>query len=104
LVENARESGAYLRERLQSLQNQYPQIDEIRGMGLMLGMEIIDENGAPCGERAAALLKNSERHGLLLLRCGTHGQVVRWLPALIVTRKQVDEAVSKFELALAEGA
>jgi 4-aminobutyrate aminotransferase len=104
LVENARESGAYLRERLQSLQNQYPQIDEIRGMGLMLGMEIVDENGAPCGERAAALLKNSERHGLLLLRCGTHGQVVRWLPALIVTRKQIDEAVSKFQLALAEGA
>ena len=79
LVERARESGQYLLERLQFLKSRHPEIDEIRGMGLMLGMEIVDGKGAPWGERAAALLKNSERNGLLLLRCGTHGQVVRWL-------------------------
>ena len=103
LVENARKSGEYLLQCLQSLQKQYAQIDEIRGMGLMLGMEIVDKNGAPNGERAAELLKNSELHGLLLLRCGIYGQVVRWLPALVVTREQIDEAISKFKLALAEG-
>ncbi|WP_020674604.1 aspartate aminotransferase family protein [Geopsychrobacter electrodiphilus] len=103
LVENARKSGEYLRERLTSLQNQHAEIDEVRGMGLMLGMEIVDKNGAPSGDRAAALLKNSEKHGLLLLRCGIHGQVVRWLPPLIVSNKEIDAAVSKFELALAEG-
>jgi 4-aminobutyrate aminotransferase len=103
LVENAGKIGGYLREQLESLKDQYAQIDEIRGMGLMLGMEIVDENGAPCGDRAAALVKISEQHGLLLMRCGIYGQVVRWLPALVITREQVDEAISKFQLALAEG-
>lgn len=104
LVDRARDTGAYLLERLQGLRQAHPIIDEIRGMGLMLGMEIVDAQGAPDGDRAAALLKASERHGLLLLRCGTHGQVVRWLPPLIATREQVDEAMDKFGLALAEGA
>lgn len=104
LVERAGENGAYLRKRLQALQDRYPEIDEIRGMGLMLGMEIVSAEGTPSGDRAAALLKHSEQQGLLLLRCGTHGQVVRWLPPLVATTEHIDEAMEKFQRALDAGA
>jgi 4-aminobutyrate aminotransferase-like enzyme len=104
LVENAREQGDYMRERLKRLKADHPCIDEVRGMGLMLGAEIVDDQGAPDGARAEALVKSSERLGLLLLRCGTHGQVVRWLPPLIVTREQIDRAMDCFAKALEETA
>lgn len=104
LVAQAGECGTYLRKELLALRDQYPEIDEVRGMGLMLGMEIVNPDKSPNGDRAAALLKHSEEQGLLLLRCGTHGQVVRWLPPLIATTAHIDEAIDKFKRALAAGA
>lgn len=104
LVERAGDSGAYLRKELLALRDQHPEIDEVRGMGLMLGMEIVNPDKSPNGDRAAALLKHSEEQGLLLLRCGTHGQVVRWLPPLVATTAHIDEAIDKFKRALAAGA
>lgn len=100
LLDNVRENGAYLREQLERLKQTFGFIDEVRGMGLMLGAEIIDDNGGPSGERAAQLVKECEAGGLLMLRCGTHGQIVRWLPPLIVTREQINDAVGIFENAL----
>ena len=101
LVANADAVGRHLDERLQALAASHACIDEVRGMGLMRGMEIVDP-GSRCadGERAAALLVEAERQGLLLLRCGAYGQVVRWLPPLLVTRDQVDDAVDRFAQAL----
>lgn len=101
LVENAATQGAYLRERLEGLKDKHAAIDDVRGKGLMLGTEMVDGEGKPDGARAEKLLKESEKRGLLLIRCGAYGgQVVRWLPPLIVTREQIDEAVGIFEAAL----
>ncbi|MCH8544942.1 MAG: aminotransferase class III-fold pyridoxal phosphate-dependent enzyme [Alcanivorax sp.] len=100
LVANAAQRGHYLREKLAALQQRHQCIDEIRGMGLMLGMEIVDQHKAANGEHAGALLKAAEAEGLLLLRCGIQGQVVRWLPALTVTDNEIDDAVRAFERAL----
>jgi acetylornithine aminotransferase/4-aminobutyrate aminotransferase len=101
LVDNAAKQGAYLRERLESLQGKYPEIADVRGLGLMQGTYLVDSNGKPDGERTAALLKACEERNLLLIRCGAYGgQVVRWIPPLIVTREQVDEAVDVFVEAL----
>ena len=101
LVDNARKCGTYLRERLEEISNQHACVDAIHGLGLMLGMEIVDANGGADGDRAAALLRASEENGLLLLRCGTHGQIIRWLPPLIVTREHIDAALDSFSRALA---
>ena len=102
LVENAAQCGEYLREQLDGLKEKHTCVDAIHGLGLMQGMEIIDGDGKPDGDRAARLLALSEDHGMLLLRCGVHGQIVRWLPPLIVTREQVDEAMDIFARALGE--
>ncbi len=101
LVDNAAQRGQQMRAELDKLKDQYDFIDEVRGMGLMQGMEIVDGHGHPDGDKAAALLKASEHEDLLLLRCGTHGQVVRWLPPLVVTENQIEEALDKFKRAIA---
>ena len=101
LVENAAEQGEHLRARLEDLQARYEGIGDVRGKGLMLGTEMVDGDGNPDGERAGKLLKEAEKRGLLLIRCGAYGaQVVRWLPPLVVNRDQIDSAVDTFEEAL----
>lgn len=101
LVENAAERGAQLRRRLEELQARYPAIADVRGRGLMLGAEICDGDGRPDGTRAGRILKEAERRGLLLIRCGAYGgQVIRWLPPLIVQPEQIDQAAETFEAAL----
>lgn len=101
LVDNAAARGEHLRQRLDALCREHDFIDEVRGMGLMLGMEIVKGPHQPDGARAEALTKAAEAEGLLLLRCGTQGQVVRWLPPLIVSDAQIDAAVEAFARAIA---
>jgi 4-aminobutyrate aminotransferase len=96
LVANAAARGEQLMKRLRSLQKQYACIDEIRGKGLMLGVEIAKDCQHPLGDLAAELASSCEEQGLLLLRCGTSGQIVRWLPPLVVTAEEVDDAVDRF--------
>lgn len=102
LVDNAASRGEQMRAGLEALKDKHDCIDEVRGLGLMQGLEIVDDHRQPDGDKAAALLKASEGEGLLLLRCGSHGQVVRWLPPLIVNEAQVNEALEKFTRALAQ--
>jgi 4-aminobutyrate aminotransferase len=100
LVDNAARQGERLAEHLQGLQARLPMIDTLRGKGLMLGMEIADDFRTPRGDLAARLTSAAEEQGLLLLRCGTEGQIVRWLPPLTVSSAEVDEAVARFTRAL----
>jgi 4-aminobutyrate aminotransferase len=100
LVENAATVGAHLRARLDDLAARSGAVDDVRGMGLMHGTVMVDGDGRPDGRRVERILAEVERAGLLLIRCGASGQVVRWLPPLIVTREQVDAAVDTFEAAL----
>ncbi len=105
LVENAGEQGAYLMQRLKEVQQDFPEVADVRGMGLMIGTEMVDEAGKPDGDRAARILKAMEKRKVLMIRCGAFGgQVVRWLPPLIVSREQVDTAVDAFIEALRETA
>lgn len=101
LVENAAEQGAHLRRRLEEIQAAEPCIADVRGKGLMIGTEIVNTDGKPDGQRAMRILREAEQRGLVLIRCGAYGgQIVRWLPPLIVTREQIDEAVAVFSEAV----
>ncbi len=103
LVENAAEQGAHLRQRLEQIQASFPEIGDVRGKGLMQGTEMINADGKPDGDRALRIIKAAEKRGLLLIRCGAYGgQVVRWLPPLVINREQIDFAMDVFEEALKE--
>ncbi|MES1928006.1 aminotransferase [Salinisphaera dokdonensis CL-ES53] len=99
LVENAGAQGAHLKERLDRLADKDKGIGDVRGKGLMTGVEF-QKDGKPDGDRAGKIAKECEKHGLLLLRCGPGKQVVRFLPPLVVTREQIDAGVDIFAKAV----
>jgi len=93
LVENARVMGNRLREGLNALKDKYPIIGDVRGMGLMQGMELVGEKKKPDAESTKRLMELTKNHGLLLGKGGTYGNVVRVSPALNVNKDQVDHAL-----------
>lgn len=96
LVANAAERGAQLFARLEAYKKEYAWIDDLRGKGLMLGMEIAHSPDRPRADIAEKLATAAEKRGLLLLRCGTAGQIIRWLPPLVVSAEEVDDAADRF--------
>ncbi|MGI9084233.1 MAG: aspartate aminotransferase family protein [Aeromicrobium sp.] len=97
LVDNAAQRGAELRAALQGVADQHAAITDVRGLGLLLGNEFRDAEGNPDGATAAAAQQEAARRGLLLLTCGAWGQVVRFIPALVVNSEQIAEAASIWE-------
>ncbi|MGV0581167.1 aspartate aminotransferase family protein [Mycolicibacterium elephantis] len=93
LVPNAADRGVQLREALRTVADKYDAITDVRGLGLMIGVEFRDAAGKPDAATAVAVQQEAARRGLLLLTCGAWGQVVRFIPALVVTAEQVDAAV-----------
>ncbi|MBW3557323.1 MAG: aminotransferase class III-fold pyridoxal phosphate-dependent enzyme [Actinobacteria bacterium] len=100
LVERAAARGEQLLARLDSAVGQHPAVGELRGLGLMVGIELVDGDGQPGTKLAANVLRHACEHGLLLLSCGAHGQVVRFIPPLVVAEEQIDDAVGVFAEAL----
>jgi len=94
LVQNSADRGAELKAALEKVAAQHDQVSDVRGLGLMLGNEFRDSEGNPDGATAAAAQQEAARRGLLLLTCGAWGQVVRFIPALVVQTEHVDEAAA----------
>jgi predicted acetylornithine/succinylornithine family transaminase len=92
LLRNARELGAYFTGKLRALAAKCPVIRDVRGVGLMIGVELTLE-------ARPVVLKLAE-HGLIGISAGTN--VIRFLPPLNITRAEVDEAVKKLDQALNE--
>ncbi|GAB3210947.1 aminotransferase class III-fold pyridoxal phosphate-dependent enzyme [Marinactinospora endophytica] len=102
LVKNAAQMGERLREGLVRVADAHPVIGDVRGLGLMLGNEFTAPDGSPDTDTAARAQRAAVEHGLLLLTCGPHGNVVRMIPPLIVTEEQVDAALDVWERAVAD--
>lgn len=100
LNENSEQMGTLLMIGLRKLQEQYPEIGDVRGRGLMIATEFSKANGDPWGDKASAIVKICRDNGLLLLTCGPYGNVIRWIPPLIVTQSQIQDALTVFEDAL----
>jgi 4-aminobutyrate aminotransferase len=102
LAANAADVGAYFMDKLRALAAEFRCIGEVRGKGLMIGMELIaaDAKRSPARALCDALVTRAFHHGLLLLSCGA--STVRFMPPLTVTRVEVDEAMVKLRNALVE--
>ncbi|GAA4920706.1 aspartate aminotransferase family protein [Nesterenkonia rhizosphaerae] len=100
LVENSQARGEQLRSRLREATQGYTQVAEVRGLGLMVGVEFINDDGTPGTALAAAVQQEAARRGLLLLTCGPWTEVVRFIPALVVSQQQVEDAAGIFSAAL----
>jgi 4-aminobutyrate aminotransferase len=102
LVANARLRGAELSGGLRELMAEFPSIGDVRGPGLMIGVEFVRDRTTrePDGATAEAVAARAADDGLLLLTCGIHHQVIRWIPPLDVTVSEIEEALGTFERAL----
>lgn len=97
---NAAHMGDRLLNGLKELQAEYPLLGDVRGRGLMIGCEFT-RDGKPDKDVTSAVQKACLDRHLLLLTCGTDGNVIRWIPPLVVTAAQIDEALGVFAEALA---
>ncbi|MGX2993847.1 aspartate aminotransferase family protein [Streptomyces sp. JNUCC 64] len=104
LVANAAAQGARLLDGLRTVAAGVPAVADVRGLGLMAGVEFRHADGSPDPDTARAAQRAAAELGLLLLTCGTDLNVVRMIPALVVTAEQIDEAVALWAKALATAA
>ncbi|MGD9049134.1 MAG: aminotransferase class III-fold pyridoxal phosphate-dependent enzyme, partial [Anaerolineae bacterium] len=100
LIDNSARMGAWLLAQLKGLQARFPVIGEVRGLGLMVGVEFTTADGEPDKATAKAVMEACLERGLVLLTCGTYGNVVRWIPPLVIDDSHLDEALGIFAAAL----
>ncbi len=102
LMQNAAELGDYLLSELRVLQGRHAMIGDVRGKGLMIGVELVENDRArrPAPASAERLMQTCFQKGLLLLRAGE--SAIRLCPPLVITREQAETALSIIEEALTE--
>jgi 4-aminobutyrate aminotransferase len=86
------------------LQADYPVIGDVRGQGLMTGVEFVQPDGTPNPEAVSAIKARCLEDGVLLSRCGPYNQTLRLAPPLIVTTEEIDRFLEIFAGALDAGA
>ncbi len=104
LVENARRVGAYLHDRLCDLQDKHPLIGDVRGLGMIQGVELVKnrETKEPATVAAAKVAYRSFELGLLLFYVGMFSNVLEITPPLIMTKAEVDQGLAILDQALAD--
>jgi len=102
LLNEAKRVEKTLKPALLDLQAKYPVIADVRGMGAMLAIEFMDPTtGKPAPEVAKAVQTHALHAGVLILTAGTFGNVLRFLPPVVITDDQLLEAVAVMDDALA---
>jgi 4-aminobutyrate aminotransferase-like enzyme len=102
MLENAIVRGKQIMGRLKALQNKYPVMGDVRGLGLMIAIEFRNSNRKPDADTMKAVLEACKRRNLLLLNCGTWNNNIRIIPPLNVKEEEVDKALTIMEEAFKE--
>lgn len=103
LPAKAKRDGDYVLTRLKALQERFPLIGEVRGLGLMIGIELVsDDELTPAKAQADAIKEACFKQGVLIGVGGVYGNVVRFQPPLVISREQIDFALETIDSALAE--
>src|SRR5690348_14431149 len=102
LVDRAGRIGEAIRGRMSEWQRRYPQIGDVRGLGAMLAIELVEDPASkrPAPELASAVAKAAAERGLLLLKAGTHSNCIRVLCPLVIDDDELEEALGAWGEAL----
>ncbi|UZX14860.1 4-aminobutyrate--2-oxoglutarate transaminase [Thermus sp. PS18] len=109
LLERAKALGRVLWQALGRLKDRFPQVGEVRGLGPMVALELVRDpkTREPAPDLAQATLEEARRRGLILLKAGMYGNVIRVLVPLVATEAEVHEGLARLsaalEVALKEG-
>lgn len=94
LIERARHIGEVLKSRLETLRENDPRIGEVRGRGAMIAIELVDpQTNEPDAALTARVLKHAHNNGVILLACGSYGNVIRFLPPLTIGDALLEEGI-----------
>ena len=101
LLENTKLMGEYAINRLLEMKKDFPVIRDVRGVGLMIGIELCNpETGEPDGNAVMNVLDACLEGGVLFYLCGNSGEVIRMIPPLTITKEQIDDGLGILETVL----
>jgi 4-aminobutyrate aminotransferase/(S)-3-amino-2-methylpropionate transaminase len=96
-VERARRIGEVMLPRLRALQSAHPVIGDVRGRGAMVAIELVGADEAPDAALASAISSACHAEGVLVLTAGTYGNVLRFLPPLVIPDDVLDDGLGVLE-------
>lgn len=102
LAARAAQIGEIMRQRFLAMQERLPLIGDVRGLGAMMGLELVTDRQTktPASAQAGKLVQYCHAHGLVLLNCGKYGNIIRTLMPLVITDEQLDEGLRILEAGL----
>jgi 4-aminobutyrate aminotransferase len=100
LLKKAGEMGAHALQRLLEVQKRCPGIGDVRGLGLMIGIEFVKNGGQPDTEGLKRVIDYCRKKDLILLECGVERNIIRLAPPLVVTREEIDKGFEILEEAI----
>ncbi|GAB3790751.1 aspartate aminotransferase family protein [Virgibacillus kimchii] len=104
IIDQVPEKGTYFKKQLVQLQEKHEIIGDVRGKGLILGMELVEDRitKQPAAEKTAAICYRAFELGLLVFYVGIHGNVIEITPPLIISREEIDQAVTTLDQAITD--
>jgi 4-aminobutyrate aminotransferase-like enzyme len=104
LRENTHVVGGYLRQKLEELQQKYPLIGDVRGMGMMQALELVKDRQTkePAAAETTQLMERARANGLLVGKGGLYGNTIRMAPPMNITKADVDEGIRMLDKSFGE--
>jgi 4-aminobutyrate aminotransferase len=102
LIQRANTIGEKIKDRINLLADQFPCIADVRGLGAMVAMELFDSDKQPATQLTKDIVKLASDKGLLLLPCGIHGNVIRFLTPLTIEEELLDKGLNILQQVLKE--
>ena len=100
LIKNAETMGKYLKDKLRSLQDRHALIGDVRGKGLMVGSELVNQDKEPATKETDTILEYMKDRGVLIGKTGAGRNVLTFQPPLIITKDNIDEVIEVLDGAL----
>lgn len=100
----AQRLGRTMRDRFEAMRDSHPLIGDVRGLGAMVGIELVQDSATkePAPRETSEVLRRCMQKGVIPLKCGLYGNVIRMLVSLVITEEQLAEALDVMEEAIAE--
>lgn len=104
IPKRSEERGKQLREALDAMKEKYPFIGDVRGMGLMQGIELVNDRKSkePAPKKAVRFMEASKRQGLLVGKGGLYGNILRIAPPMLIEKDEIADGIARMEKALDE--
>jgi 4-aminobutyrate aminotransferase / (S)-3-amino-2-methylpropionate transaminase / 5-aminovalerate transaminase len=104
LTQKANELGSYIIQRLSKMKEKYLVIGDVRGLGAMIGLEFVIDRKTkrPNVEIVKKIIENCFKHGVIFINAGLYGNVIRFLPPLVMTHQQAEYGINVLEQAIKE--